>query len=204
MKLGKLQNILLLLMIFTFQYCGGVLDISKLKIIHDSNNSLNDSVIVQLEKRNIIDSTLTFLNKQKNTSKTNSRAKERALIKIIHLMHTKYEYGGKDENGIDCSAFTQSIFEYGLNISLSRSALSQFGEGEPINDIKELKFGDLVFFDTAQRTNPGHVGFYVGKNKFAHASSSRGVMISSFNSNYWRQRFLGGRRIPEAIRIFNN
>ena len=61
----------------------------------------------------------------------------------------------------------------------------------------ELKFGDLVFFDTRRTVKPGHVGIYLGDNLFAHASSSKGVTISSITSSYYSGRYMGGRRISK-------
>jgi cell wall-associated NlpC family hydrolase len=41
----------------------------------------------------------------------------------------------------------------------------------------------------------GHVGIYIGDELFAHASSKKGVTISSLNHAYYKDRFMGSRRI---------
>ncbi len=63
---------------------------------------------------------------------------------------------------------------------------------------KNLKPGDLIFFDTSKRRRGyvNHVGIYIGNNKFIHASSARHrVIITSLNSPFYRSRFKWGRRI---------
>ena len=55
--------------------------------------------------------------------------------------------------------------------------------------------GDLVFFQTVS-PGPSHVGIYVGNGQFIHASYSRGVVVSSIDEPYFRDRYLGARRIP--------
>ena len=124
--------------------------------------------------------------------------KEQMLMEIIKYLDTPYKYGGTDKNGIDCSAFTQLLYKDVLSINIQRSARLQFGEGEEVSDKSNLKFGDLVFFNTRRRVKPGHVGIYIGENLFAHASSSKGVTISSLNLSYYSSRFMGARRINKS------
>jgi cell wall-associated NlpC family hydrolase len=56
-----------------------------------------------------------------------------------------------------------------------------------------LQPGDLVFFDTGGR-GVSHVGVVVSGDRFAHASTSRGVMYSRLGEEYWTRRYLGARR----------
>ncbi|MCK9210590.1 MAG: NlpC/P60 family protein [Ignavibacteriaceae bacterium] len=119
-------------------------------------------------------------------------SKEKMLMEIIRWLNTPYKYGGNTRHGIDCSAFTQTVFKNSLNVSLLRSAREQFTQGE---DVEELKFGDLVFFNTRSRVRPGHVGIYLGDKIFAHSSSKLGVIVSSLEEGYYAERFMGGRRL---------
>lgn len=121
--------------------------------------------------------------------------KEQVLMEIIKYLDTPYKYGGNTINGIDCSAFTKTIYTNVLSIDLLRSARDQFTQGIKINNREDLKFGDLVFFDTRRRVKPGHVGIYIGDNLFAHASSKNGVIVSSLDQDYYSRKFMGGRRI---------
>ena len=136
----------------------------------------------------------------KNNSFKNSEfstVKEKMLMEIIKYLNTPYKFGGNSKNGIDCSAFTQKVYSDCVSISLLRTAQDQYNEGTPVQDVDELEFGDLVFFDTRRNVKPGHVGIYLGDNLFAHASSSQGVTVSSLTSEYYSKRFMGGRRIEE-------
>jgi cell wall-associated NlpC family hydrolase len=130
----------------------------------------------------------------------NSSLKEKMLMEIIKYLNTPYKYGGNSSNGIDCSAFTQTLYSNVLAIDLNRTAREQYKQGEEIDNREDLQFGDLVFFNTRRRVKPGHVGIYIGDNLFAHASSKNGVIVSSLEQNYYSSRFMGGRRIePENI-----
>ena len=121
--------------------------------------------------------------------------RERLIFEIIKFLDTPYQYGGNSLIGIDCSAFTQQVFLNTLDIRLPRTASQQFSAGTKLSKRMELKFGDLIFFDTTSRSYPGHVGIYLGEDQFAHASKSQGVIISSLKSSYYAKRYIGGRRI---------
>ncbi len=109
-------------------------------------------------------------------------------------MGLPYKYGGNTKNGIDCSAFTQTVYRDVFNIKLERAARLQYKQGEVIEKGDELKYGDLVFFNTRKRVKPGHVGIYIGDNLFAHASSTKGVTISAIDYDYYSRTFMGARR----------
>lgn len=126
-----------------------------------------------------------------------STIRERMLMEIIKYLGTPYKYGGTTKDGIDCSAFTQLMYRDVFNVGLQRSARLQYNQGLEINDKNNLKFGDLVFFNTRQRVKPGHVGIYIGENLFAHASSTKGVTISSIDYEYYSKRYMGARRFDK-------
>jgi cell wall-associated NlpC family hydrolase len=133
----------------------------------------------------------------KNLTSGQISAREKILMEIIKYLDTPYKYGGNTKNGIDCSAFTQSVYDKTLAIELQRSARDQYQEGDVVGDKEDLQFGDLVFFNTRRRVKPGHVGIYIGDHLFAHASSRNGVTVSSLDDEYYSKRFMGGRRIED-------
>jgi cell wall-associated NlpC family hydrolase len=123
-----------------------------------------------------------------------STPKEKMLMEILKYINTPYQFGGNSKNGIDCSAFTQRIYN-SCSIKLLRSAREQYMQGIEITDRDNLKFGDLVFFDTRKTVKPGHVGIYLDDNLFVHSSSKNGVIVTPLNSDYYSERFMGARRI---------
>ena len=105
---------------------------------------------------------------------------------------TPYRLGGTTQKGIDCSAFVQTLMIGVFAMHLPRTAREQKEASAwiPMNDLKE---GDLVFFNT--RGSVSHVGVYLHNNKFVHASTSGGVMISDLNETYWSRKLLGAGRV---------
>jgi cell wall-associated NlpC family hydrolase len=119
--------------------------------------------------------------------------RDHLLLEIVSLLGVPYEYGGVGRGGMDCSAFTEAVYGGALRLRLPRSTADQYAEGTEIGR-ERLRFGDLVFFNTTGES-PSHVGIYIEDDLFAHASVSYGVTISSMESSYYRDRFIGARRI---------
>jgi cell wall-associated NlpC family hydrolase len=102
-----------------------------------------------------------------------------------------YRWGGTTRRGIDCSAFVQQFVRETMGIGLTRTTATQRYEGVSI-DRSELRPGDLVFF---RRRGVRHVGVYLSGGEFIHASSSRGVTVSTMDSGYWNRHYWMSRRI---------
>lgn len=111
---------------------------------------------------------------------------------IDKTIGTKYVSGGTSTNGFDCSGFTMFVFDK-IGINLPHQSGSQYEMGSAVSR-DEMRPGDLVFFNTNGK-GVSHVGIYVGDGDFAHASSSRGVTISSLNDSYYVNRYVGAKRI---------
>ncbi|WP_071460614.1 NlpC/P60 family protein [Bacillus massilinigeriensis] len=102
--------------------------------------------------------------------------------------------GGRNQNDInqgnfDCSSFVHWAYsQVGINLgeltSVSTETLKNFGK--LVND-SQMQPGDLVFFDTYKKD--GHVGIYIGDNKFIGAQSSTGVAIADMSKGYWKEKF---------------
>ncbi|MBK5272435.1 MAG: C40 family peptidase, partial [Bacteroidia bacterium] len=97
---------------------------------------------------------------------------------------TRYRYGGTTRNGIDCSAFVDTIFAVVFGVTLPRTARDQYKVTRRISRT-ELEEGDLLFFNT--RGGVSHVGIYLQNNKFVHASSTYGVTVSDMFEPYYIQ-----------------
>lgn len=111
---------------------------------------------------------------------------------------TPYHLGGTTKKGIDCSAFTQFLFASVYGLSIPRTAKEQYNLTHHISRT-ELREGDLIFFNT--RGGISHVGVYLQNNKFVHASTSGGVMISDVFDEYWARKFVGVGRLKDKESI---
>ena len=104
-----------------------------------------------------------------------------------------YKYAGKDKGGIDCSGFAGVLFStiYNKRVSSSSKAIAE--ESKKINS-SELQEGDLVFFKI-ESGSVSHVGVYLQNQKFVHASTKKGVIISDLNEPYYKKYFYGAGRV---------
>lgn len=109
---------------------------------------------------------------------------------------TRYRYGGRTREGIDCSAFAGTLLNTVYGINTPRTAREQYATCERL-EREQLKEGDLVFFNT--RGGISHVGVYLGNGFFTHASVGNGVTISSLDEKYYSKRFIGGGRLNCAM-----
>lgn len=121
--------------------------------------------------------------------------RDRLLLDVVSYLGVPYRYGGASKKGVDCSGFTSRVYASAADLTLPRSTREQFTVGTRVRR-SELRFGDLVFFNTTGRT-PSHVGIYIEDDLFAHASVSDGVTFSSLESEYYKKRFVGARRVVE-------
>jgi len=117
---------------------------------------------------------------------------------VYDWLGTPYRLGGDTQRGIDCSGFAFQLYDKVFNTVIGDNSRNIFSMVNPVNK-EELKEGDLVFFKIKSRAI-SHVGVYLGNDKFAHASSSRGVMISNLNEAYWKRYYYKGGRLIESLR----
>lgn len=120
--------------------------------------------------------------------------KDEVMYKIIEYLNTPYLWGGTSKRGIDCSAFIQTIMYQALGVALPRTSLEQSNVGEPVEK-SDLKFGDLVFFDTMRKGRVSHVGMYLGNGFFAHSGSRTGVAVASLDDEFYTRTYLKARRV---------
>ncbi|MBN1524401.1 MAG: C40 family peptidase [Spirochaetales bacterium] len=119
---------------------------------------------------------------------------EQILRKAFEYLGTPYRYGGISPKGVDCSGLAYAVFHEIAGVNLPR------GVGESYQSLKKvagtLLPGDLVFFNTTGGAS--HLGIFIGGTYFIHAASAgprTGVIVSSLDEKYYRQRYIGARRI---------
>lgn len=155
-------------------------------------NSLNHLIINNNGELNI-----KILKNNKSTSKCQLSKTDLLLKQAKSYLGTPYRYGGTTRKGIDCSAFVQSSYSV-LDINLKRVSSAQALQGINIT-LDEIKQGDLLFF--AQSGNRiSHVAIVERVNNlgaifFIHASSSKGVIITSLDDEYWSKKY------KKAVRV---
>jgi lipoprotein Spr len=119
---------------------------------------------------------------------------EKLISFIDEWYGTKYKLGGEDKSGVDCSAFVQSFMLSLYDLNLPRTSKEQYAQSTRIKKA-DLQEGDLVFFHTRGKGKSiSHVGVYLRNNKFIHASSSGGVMISDLDDDYFHKRYVASGR----------
>lgn len=109
---------------------------------------------------------------------------------------TPYRTGGSTKSGTDCSGFVHSIIRDAYGKQITRNTRDQLQKDVTRIKKHSLREGDLVFFTSqASKGSVTHVGIYLKDHCFAHASTSKGVIISSLREDYWSQNFLTAGRI---------
>lgn len=114
------------------------------------------------------------------------------------FVNTPYRYGGTSRRGMDCSGLIYHAFlKHGMELPRTTKGLSKFGQKINISD---ARIGDLLFFKTSKKLGGiNHVGLITAVEgdqiQFVHSTSSRGVIITDLNQNYWAKSFKFVRRV---------
>ncbi|SFF96252.1 NlpC/P60 family protein [Halobacillus alkaliphilus] len=104
-----------------------------------------------------------------------------------------FKWGGTTPKGFDASGFTQYIYSYSAaKKKIARTSADQYKQGKVVKKQSDLKFGDLVFFDTAGKGKVSFVGIYTGSGEFI-AATSHGVRTQKLSSSYWKTKYVGAK-----------
>ena len=169
-----------------------LVDTKKKNVTAKSSNitKANEGVISENKTDSSIDAV-----KQKLGISEEEIAHSKLYAFICEWYGVPYKYGGCQKAGIDCSCFTSVLVERVYGKKVERTADGIYNECHKILP-NEMKEGDLVFFKiNANRVS--HVGVYLKDKLFVHASTSKGVIISSMNEVYYKTYFHSGGHLKE-------
>jgi cell wall-associated NlpC family hydrolase len=121
---------------------------------------------------------------------------QRLRTEVMQWIGTPHQMGRASRQGTDCSGFVQRMYRDIFQQQIPRSTGRQVRIGQHVGK-DQLLPGDLVFFRPSNKGS--HVGIYLGRQEFAHASTSKGVMISSLEDDYWQTCYWTARRYPIEV-----
>lgn len=127
---------------------------------------------------------------------TPAGGKAAAILRTARaLMGTRYQWGGESpRQGFDCSGFIWFVYRQ-HGIVLPRVSWQQFGAGKAVS-YSQMRPGDLIFHKVDKGAKSMHVGIITDRGTFIHSpSSGKRVMESSLNNTFWREHYVGVRRV---------
>ncbi|NNA16542.1 C40 family peptidase [Pseudomonas lundensis] len=118
------------------------------------------------------------------------------LSRAVNVLGTPYRWGGSSPSkGFDCSGLVKYAFNdvAAVNLPRSSSAMAS-GHGQKV-DRKDLKPGDLLFFNIKSR-KVNHVAIYLGNDRFIHAPRrGKSVTIDTLKKPYWQSHYVVAKRV---------
>jgi len=145
-----------------------------------------------------ISPTLASVTSEYNAGMSAAEKLEYAIYVGQNQLGKPYIYGANGPTSYDCSGFTCYCFKQ-IGVTLPRTAVNQGYNNayDRIDDISELKRGDLVYFNTVSDNDlSDHAGIYLGAGYFIHASSGQSkVVVSNLVSGYYNGVFSWGHRV---------
>jgi len=95
---------------------------------------------------------------------------------LKQFLNAPYLWGGKSIFGLDCSALSQSYYEF-KSINIPRDSHQQSTMGFLVDN--DFRLGDLAFFQEGERID--HVGIMLNEHEMIHSRTY--VQINSFNDS---------------------
>ncbi|MGD7046333.1 C40 family peptidase [Jeotgalibacillus proteolyticus] len=119
--------------------------------------------------------------------------KPKAISAAKSQLGVRYLWGGMSSKGFDCSGLVNYAFAK-AGKTLPRTSGEMYKKGTSVS-LSSLKPGDLMFYATSGGKKVTHVSIYIGNGEMIHSASNKGVSIASINNSYWKQRYIGAKRL---------
>ncbi|MDG4813972.1 C40 family peptidase [Micromonospora sp. WMMD956] len=120
---------------------------------------------------------------------------------------TPYHFGGSctdphsgdPTKQCDCSSLIQGAYQ-AADVPIPRTTTDQAHAGKPVGNPTLLLPGDLIFIPGSQgsRTNPRHVGMYLGEELIIHAPKT-GDTVKITKLSKWLDKIAAIRRLSEPL-----
>jgi len=120
--------------------------------------------------------------------------KNKNILKILKLfLDSKYKWGGKTYDGIDCSALIQLFYKFN-NKFFPRDTVDQMKFRKGIN-IKKFKLGDIIYWK-------GHVAICINSNKLIHAyGPKKKVLVMDINKTIKLIKKTANLKVKKIFRV---
>ncbi len=125
-----------------------------------------------------------------------SKQSNSVINRAVKVIGTPYRWGGTSPaKGFDCSGLVKYAFNDVSEVDLPRTSNAMAeGHGQKV-DRKDLKPGDLLFFNIKSR-KVNHVAIYLGDDRFVHAPRrGKSVTIDTLKKPYWDSHYVVAKRV---------
>lgn len=169
---------------------------STSKKVAEKKNTYNTATEVVDELLNYKSNSHINTDKVKKIFKLNKNDNKILYGEVSKWLGTPYKFGGSSLKGTDCSGMVMQIYKQVYSLPLERNSAMMCEKNCKRISKNSLSEGDLVFFSTTKtKAKINHVGIYLKEGYFVHASSSKGVIISSLNEPYYTRAFITGGKV---------
>lgn len=128
---------------------------------------------------------------------------ESATLVALAQQGKPYVLGTFGPDTYDCSGLVKDAYaHYGVEMIHSAQITGYDETTRTIDDVRMLRPGDMIFFDTvSDKDKCDHVGLWLGNNRFVHASSSEMVVMVSELDEKWQGRYSWCKQILDPYGI---
>jgi chitinase len=130
------------------------------------------------------------------TSQVGTKQSSNVVNRAVKAIGTPYRWGGTSPTkGFDCSGLVKYAFNNVSEVDLPRTSNAMAeGHGQKV-DRKDLKPGDLLFFNI-KSSKVNHVAIYLGGGQFVHAPRrGKAVTVDTLNKPYWDSHYVVAKRV---------